>query len=181
MHLFSTKKPLCGKPCGSLTVSAFVNAAAQASFIDPAEIQSRNDALNTQLHNKKLGTIDVVGDGNCFFRALSVSLHGHQCCHVLLRATIAHHVDEEANLFASSDNRVALDQLAIYISKDGFWAGEDVIYATAKALSRSIHVYFAVNSHSPLKYTPASIQVDMQSPLLLAFYDPRHYRAVSML
>ena len=75
VHLFSTKKRLCGEPCVSLTVSAFVNAVAQASFIDPAEIQSRNDALNTQLRNKKLSTIDVVGDDNCFFWALSVSLH----------------------------------------------------------------------------------------------------------
>ena len=56
-----------------------------------------------------------------------------------------------------------------------------MIYATAKALSRPIHVYFAVNSHSPLKYSPASIQVDMQSLLLLAFYEPVHYRAVSTL
>ena len=37
---------------GSLTVSVFINAAAQASPINPVEIRSRNEALNVQLQNK---------------------------------------------------------------------------------------------------------------------------------
>ena len=140
MHLFSTKKRLCGEPCGSLTVSVFVNAAAaQASFIDPADIQSRNDASNTQPHNKKhiswglcgslsaifqvascpseinvtdvhnrnakldkqlalkgLTSINISGDGNCLFRALSVSIYGHEFNYSFLCSTVAQHILDHA-------------------------------------------------------------------------------------
>ena len=72
MHLFSTKKHFCGEPCGSLTVSAFVNAAAaKASFIDPADIQFKNDALNTQPHTKKLMSWGPCGSFSAIFQAVS--------------------------------------------------------------------------------------------------------------
>ena len=132
-------------------MSAFINAAAQASPLDPVEIQSRNEALLVQLLNKQLSTTNVEGDENCFFRVLSVSLHGHQHCHAALQETVARHVDEQTNLSASSDDVTALHQLATYIRRDSPWASEDMISAAANALIRLIHVYFAVSNNSPLK------------------------------
>ncbi len=112
MHFCYTRKRLGGEPCGSLTVLAFINATAQASSIDLTVIRSRNEPLSIQLRNREFSIIDVEGDGNCFFRVLSVSLHGHQHCHAELRATVARHVDKHANLSVSSDDVVALLQLA---------------------------------------------------------------------
>ena len=158
-------------------MSAFINAAAQASSIDPIEIRSRNEALNVQLQNKQLSTIDVEGDRKCFFRAMSVILYGYQHCRAAPWKKIARHVDEQTNLSASSNDIAALHQLATYIRMDSTWAGEDVISAAANPLSRSIHEYFAVSNNSPLKYLPAHAQVNIQSSLLLAFYESGHYRS----
>ena len=99
-------------------MSAFIDAAAQASPIDPVKIWSRNEALNVQFQNKEFSVTGVEGDGNCFFRALSVSLHGHQHYRAVLRETVARQVDEQTNLSASSDDVAALHQLATYIRTD---------------------------------------------------------------
>ena len=101
---------------------------------------------------------------------MSVNLYGHQNCHAALRETVVHHVDEQTNLTASFDYVAALHQLATYIRMDSIWAGIDVICAATNALSRPIHIYFAVNNNSPLKKLPAHAPVNMQSLLLLAFY-----------
>ena len=162
MLLFSTKKRLSGEPCGSLTVSAFVNvAAAHASFIDPADTQSRDDALNTQSHNKKyiswvpcgslsaifqsascpseinvidvhnrnakldkqlalkgLTSINVSGDRNCLFRALPVSIYGHEFNYSFLRSTVAQHILDHAACVATKDAE-ACRQLANTVAQEG--------------------------------------------------------------
>ena len=162
---FSTQKRLNVSWLSNSTLSAFINALAQASSIDPAEIQSRNDALNIQLHNRNLSVVDAVGDDNCFFKVSSVSLHWHQRCHLAFRATIAHHVDEQTNLSASSEDCRILHRLVTYICADGTWASEFVICAITNAHSRLIREYFTVNNHSPLKYLSVCTQVEIQSPL----------------
>ena len=170
MHLFSTKKTPLWKPCGSVTVSAFVNAAAaQASFIDPAGIHYKNDALNTQPHNKKriswglcgslsaifqvasspseinvtdvhnrnakldkqlalkgFTSINVSGDGNCLFRALSISIYGHEFNYSFLRSSVAQHILDHAACMATKDAE-ACRKLVNTMAQKGKRISEDVL------------------------------------------------------
>ena len=218
MCLFSTKKRLCGEPCGSLTVSAYVNAAAaQASIIDPANIQSRNDALNTQPHKKQriswrpcgslskifqaascpseinvtdvhyrnakldmqlalkeLTSINVSGDGNCLFRALSVSIYGHEFNYSFLRSNVAQHILEHAACVATK-NAEACRKLANTVAQEGRWVGEDVVPFAAIYLKVDIQLYLAIDSMSPILYSSGLAGC---TTVMIAFYESGHYKAV---
>ena len=65
------------------------------------------------------------------------------------------------------------------MGKDSVWVGENVVKAAAHFLSRTFHVYAAVENSSPLMYEPDSIASrTSQQPLQLAYYEFGHYRAV---
>ena len=121
----------------------------------------------------------MVGDGNCFYRAVSVSLYGDQNNYSTLRKSIANFIVsmQTGTSFADFES---LRQLAANVSKDGTWAGEDVIVVTANYLQRQIHVYFASVTASPLKYSPQLATLPSTLPILIAFYEPGHYRAVTV-
>ena len=61
----------------------------------------------------------------------------------------------------------------------GKWVGEDVIAMMADYLRREIHVFIYVDAGgtSPMKYLPASSATEQ--PLLVALYEPGHYRCES--
>ena len=212
------KKRLCGEPCGSLTISAFVNAAAaQASFIDPADTQSRNDVLNTQSHNKKciswgpcgslsaifqaascpseindtdvhnrnaklnkqlalkgLTSINVSGDGNCLFHALSVSFYGHKFNYSFLRSTVAQHILDHAACVATKDAK-ACRKLANTVAQEGRWVGEDVLPFAAICLKVDIQLYLAIDSMSPILYSSG---LPGCTTVMTAFYESGHYNTL---
>ena len=64
------------------------------------------------------------------------------------------------------------------LSRDGVWAGEEVLRAAASNLSRTIHVYSGVGITWPLVYQPVGETcVTSLLPVILAFYEPGHYMA----
>jgi OTU-like cysteine protease len=132
-------------------------------------------ALDKLLKDNNLYSIDVNGDGNCFCRALSVCIYGHQNDHVALRSAISQYVLSQS-LDAPLSDREALRCMASYIAKGGTWAAEDIVLAAAHSLQRVIYVY-AAGIPTPLEYRPPSSSTN--HPLLLALYEPGHYRAVA--
>lgn len=122
--------------------------------------------------------IDVLGDGNCFFRSLSVCMYGHQNSHDNIRQSVSRSIINQASSAPPSE-RAALLQRAEYVSTTKAWPGEDVIIATAVCLQRLLHIYVAGGSAAPLVYSPDTAPAD-SSPLLLAFYEPGHYRSVAI-
>ena len=147
--------------------------------LDRHVIDERVRNLNAQLLHNHLTTTDVIGDGNCFFRALSVCLYGHENEHTTLRSSVANHLRATIVNVSSPDSDALLRAVAD-VARDGSWVGEDVIAATAEYLQRIIHVYFAASSASPRIYSPLhqSSQCSTSSPLLVAFYEPGHFRSV---
>ena len=86
-------------PCGSL-IDAILQAVSSSSNLSPVTINVRNSALEAQLAAKSLKSINVCGDGNCFFRALSMSLYGDESAHAQLRTSIAQHLADLATSFS---------------------------------------------------------------------------------
>ena len=105
-------------------------------------------AVNKQLHTNHLSAEEVDGDGNCFYRAISVGLYGNQLKHAELRKSVAEHVRSSYERIFSSVDATAGDSEAACkcaddITSDGTWAAEDAILATADFLQRDIIVYIS--------------------------------------
>ncbi len=119
----------------------------------------------------------MIGDGNCYYRAVCVGVYGKQDAYASLRKSLADYVIlQQKDVSAVSSE--SLKRLAADIQMDGSWAGEDVILATANYLRRPLHVYCASRATSPLIYSPDEPFPFPVSPILLAFFEPGHFRAV---
>ena len=86
-----------------------------------------------------LRTINVIGEENCFFRAISVCVYGNQSRYKELRANVVSHIlADRKKIFArinfskSGDN--AIRKSADAIKLDGSWVGEDATLAAADYL-----------------------------------------------
>ncbi len=151
-------------------------AANDSSDIPLPVIRARNAELEEQLQSKHLRSIDVAGDGNCFFRAVSMNLFGSEDHHSNLRQSVTSYMVRNISSPSSIDDMASCKQRAQCISQDGVWIGEDTIPITASYLQRDIHVYIATKRASPLVYSSGSSALP---PVLLAFFEPGHYRAVA--
>jgi len=148
-------------------------------------VKDRNNAVESQLLNNNLCSVDVSGDGNCFFRAVSFALFAHEEKHSDLREAVANDIAKGAKAaFHESDecNTAKTTAILAHIDKartNGTWVGEDVVLATAEYLRREIYVYTAMGNYSPATYTPSScLRQPTLSPVSVAFYEPGHYKAV---
>jgi hypothetical protein len=126
-----------------------------------------------------MSTIDVQGDGNCFYRAVCHILHGNDNLHAELRQELADYVIKSGSLLgglvSSSCNRELFAEYLQALRTDGESVGEEAIIALANMCQREVHIYTAYID--PLVYRPAC-GVVIGDPVSLAFYEPGHYRAV---
>ena len=172
--------------CDSQALSALINASANTVTLDSAEVKRRNAVVDGQLRAEGLRAVDVIGDGNCYFRAVTVCLYNNKSGHLELRNFIANHILE----LPSADDALpgismdvedpSVHQGLDNMMQSGTWAGEDMIVATAAFLRRPVHVYTftSVLDASPLIYpSPVQQALDVH-PIRVAFYLPGHYRAV---
>ena len=163
--------------CGSLAAAAIISAASTSAEITEDDIRARNENVMFQLSIRHLQAVEVCGDGNCFFRALSVCLHGHQENHSSLRKLVASHVSKQSDAAHPAD-RAALRRRAQEVAADKFWPGEDIVLAASDYLQRPILVYVAHNTSSPIQYLPSS-SINTLSAISVAFLEPGHYVAVT--
>ncbi len=153
-------------------------ASSLPSAVSPTVINSRNNSVNMQLSAKHLKAVDTIGDGNCFYRAISSSLVGNQSQYMVLRHKIAQHlIDHGKYIFLcagiTSNNDESILKSAVNVRRDGTWAGEDILLVAADYLKRPIHVYNANIKDSPRIYLPS--QPCSDAPVMIAFYEPGHY------
>jgi hypothetical protein len=148
--------------------------------IDADVTRRRNAELELRLKTAGLYPIDVCGDGNCFFRALSMCLIGSENDHQKLRKDIVQHMAHECGPSHNpeSETEVSLRQYLNYISRDGKYVGEDVVKAASSFLGRVVHIYTGTGNDWPCTYRPTAHTSSLQAPpVALAFYEPGHYRA----
>ena len=81
----------------------------------------------------------VQGDGNCFFRALSVVLTGTELNHPSLRKALHQHMCSHPNITYTS--RSQLQRRINIIRRNGTWATDVEIYYMAHLLQTDIHVF----------------------------------------
>lgn len=131
-----------------------------------------------------LQSVDVLGDGNCLFRALSVGLYGDETHHSQLRQHIASHLASNyASLFevdsSSSVDTESVASCVRHVERVNTEAGQESIVSAADYLQRPIHLYKFVTPPgvTPDVYMPRARKA-VHPPIAIAFYEPGHYRAV---
>lgn len=120
------------------------------------------DATHNQLqpktrsiYDKPLYTVPVRGDGNCYFRSISLILCGSEDQHSTIRALVVQHMQAQACDFeAYCDSPVAqyLQRSKMHVNKT--WATEVEIFVTSSLLKKPIYVYapYQFNTNAWLKY-----------------------------
>ena len=124
---------------------------------------------------------DVSGDGNCLFRAVSLSINGVQDGHEALRQLAVAQIRLHGGILGgllkySPDDGLSFEKHVERLSTNGIAAGEDAISALADVCNRDIYVYSA-RANEPFIYKPSSKQSNC-SPVQIAFYEPGHYKTV---
>ena len=108
------------------------------------DIISRNADVDKQIKKRQLITVEVLGDGNCFFRAVAMSVYGDQSRHAQLRAAVAlSMLSTMGDECQHTDDVLAYHRRVNEISKDGNCVGEEAILATAHYLQWPICVFIA--------------------------------------
>ena len=144
-------------------------------------MDTRNSALCVQLEGQGLVTVDVAGDGNCFFRAASYAIHGNDTSYQILRQQVASHIEQSGVMLGgwtnvSPDDGKNFKQHIQLLRTDREAVGEDAVKALSELFHRDVIVYIA--NALPLVYSPNGGRRSGDGPIRLAFFEPGHYRAV---
>ncbi|CAF1381764.1 unnamed protein product [Rotaria magnacalcarata] len=135
-----------------------------------------SNSLSEQLSALNFCTIKIIGDGNCFFRAISHQLFGDETHHRRLRSDAISYITRNTSSFESfvSDEDTSIYDYISRMNKNYTYADHLVIMATASILNQNIiiHEY----GKRPL-LIPGSDDIDQQ---LHIAYNPNkeHYDSV---
>jgi hypothetical protein len=120
--------------------------------------------------------IKIIGDGNCFFRAISYQLYDHEDEHLSIRCEAINHIKQNMNDFAPYIDRrfdSTIDRYIDRMSQNGTYADYLTIVATASIIERDIIVH--EENRKPLLFPsskyPAPRQLHVLYDLLREHYD----------
>ena len=87
-------------------------------------------------------TIKVKGDGNCFYRALSLFLHNNEEDYKLIRMNVLSFLSDKKNHYQTTLGLSHIDwnKLIENAGKDGGWAGDPEISAASEWINLTIKV-----------------------------------------
>ena len=127
--------------------------------------------------------MNFTGDSNCYFRALSVCIFGHERGYMALRQVIMWLLSTAGSILAGFivtdddlQNEVICTHL-VQMKKYGTWVREKIIDA-AIYLQINFHVYTGCGINSPSVYHAPHIDAITKFYILLSYYEPGHYIAV---
>ncbi|XP_062603566.1 uncharacterized protein LOC134265363 [Saccostrea cucullata] len=126
--------------------------------------------------------VEIEGDGNCFFRAISFCLIGVEDYHYAIRSAVCKHLLQNRILFEtfvrSTESSVENHLNLTGMSKDGTWATEMEILALSHLLSTDIHTYTENHwvTFSGKQVEPMNVQ--STGSFYLVHQDQNHYNVV---
>ncbi|XP_062610660.1 uncharacterized protein LOC134272446 [Saccostrea cucullata] len=126
--------------------------------------------------------VEIEGDGNCFFRAISFCLIGVEDYHYAIRSAVCKHLLQNKILFEafvrSTETSVENHLNLTGMSNDGTWATEMEILALSHLLSTDIHTYTENHwvTFSGKQVEP--MNVESTGSFYLVHQDQNHYNVV---
>jgi hypothetical protein len=145
-------------------------------------LKTLKNGTSTQTPDKNS---NIMGDGNCFFRAISEILTGSLTQHKILRNTIIGHMNSackaQLEKYLNGNMKKYLNDSNMLM--DGVWATDAEILATASLLKTDIlvHTSYGCDGKKWLRY-PASFSLDMTSQdVILLEHSNEHFEPVLSL
>ncbi len=106
----------------------------------PFTADSLMSVLTTRLAQIGLIPVNVVGDGNCFFRSVSYQLYHTETHHAQIRALAIQHLINCPEHFIESNTCHSWLQYLQNMSRLGTWADHIIIQAVANSNNLRIHI-----------------------------------------
>ncbi len=128
--------------------------------------------------------IEIEGDGNCLFRAISHQLYLNEEYHEQLRYFCVEHLKKHQKRFEKFIVDCKFDDYIEEMSKNGTWADDIEIRAMEEILDRNIHIYSS-NSINPKDYlVPVNENPEEEKlmqgviPINLSYHGQSHYNSI---
>ncbi|XP_078328196.1 uncharacterized protein LOC144623624 [Crassostrea virginica] len=146
-------------------------------------IRYSTDMLSSQQTlSKPSSEKKIVGDGNCFFRAMSFSVTNTEDYYYVMRNAVCTHLNQNQELFKPflRDNVKSVKNhlLSSRMSENGTWATEVEILAMAHLLNVEIYTYTRSNW---LRFSPSDVDSSTQGivgAIYLNHCGENHYNVV---
>ncbi|CAF2154510.1 unnamed protein product, partial [Rotaria magnacalcarata] len=149
---------------------------AQGITVDQVAISTK-DMFGTGMGYTALSrTVKILGDGNCFFRAISHQLHRHERDHKVIRSQAIKYLTENKSEFSQfiDQTYATIDNYIKQMTKHGTYADHIAITATAVIINKNIIIH---ELHKKPILVPGSDFIDSQ--LHICYYPNKlHYDSV---
>ena len=135
--------------------------------------------LETRLSNLDRTAIDVGGNGDCFFRAVSHQLYGNPNNHFYLRSVVVQYLVHNPEQFIESNTEHSWQDYLQRMSNQGTWADAIIIQAVANCLNLSIHIIESNPAFSPVTVVEPMNATDVSLRIYIGHVDEIHYVSTS--
>ena len=156
----------------------YVDSDINGMTDDPADaVLSKFIHLLRTKHNPPLDMVEMDGDGNCLFRAISLQVYGDPSMHLEVRRNCMDFMEREVDHFR---NFVADEEFEEYIARkrlEGVHGNHNEIQAMSELYNRSIEVYVPNHGIEPINIFHSEYKSD-DAPIRLCYMDGNHYNAV---
>ena len=123
--------------------------------------------------------LDVGGDGDCFFRAVSHQIYGNPNNHFSVRSVGVQYLVHNPEQFIESNTEYSWQHYLTQMSRPGTWADAIIIQAVANCLNLSIHIAESNPVFSPLTVVePINVTTGTQE-IVIGHVDEIHYVSTS--
>ncbi len=131
-------------------------------------------------HNPPLEMVEMDGDGNCLFRAISLQVYGDQGMHAEVRKNCLDFMERDVNHF---QDFVADEDFHDYIARKrriGIHGNHTEIQAMSELYNRSIELFVPSKGITPINIFHEEYYKnnDADPPIRLLYMDGNHYNAL---
>jgi hypothetical protein len=120
--------------------------------LNPGPIYNPISILTDRLARIGLKPVNIVGDGNCFFRSVSHQIYQTDTHHAQIRALAIQHLINSPEHFIENNTDQSWMQYLQNMSRLGTWADHIIIQAVANSYNLKIHI-----TESALNFTESTI------------------------
>lgn len=144
-------------------------------------LEQHYEILKKKLEKYNLAMHETISDCNCFFRAISRMVYASDDFHLVLRNRAVEHVRMYPDLYQPYilGEYSSVQQYVESMEKDGCWADNAIIRATAETLAIQIYVITSRDDVPTYEFTPTN-NVYTQTVFLGHVYQ-QHYVSTTAL
>ena len=134
------------------------------------------DKFANQLSKLGLYLHDILGDGNCLFRALGDQLEGHEENHFKHRCDVVEYMVKHRDTFEPFvEDGVPFNRYISWLRKKGTHAGNDAIVAFAKLYHLNVAIH---QLNQPILMITGTKDSIIARELHIAYHNGEHYSSV---